>query len=613
MNNSQLGKLIRQFRNEKKISAKQLCNGLCEEPTLYAYEQGNRLPDTLFICHILQRLGIEADEFAFMVDEYEYTYHKWKENALNAIEDANWSALKSLLNKKEIALQGEFNETLQKQYYLYLKGIFTAEKEKNLPSAVRYLKCAAKQTIPNFTSLEWENILLGERELHILILYLYYGVKGNIINLEEAQSLFENLESYILDKNLEDEKRAKLYSKLVCVWLNVAKEHISLAEQELLCEKVINLLRETKWLNDIMEILRLYVEVLEKRKDEKVAFYRKHYEVFEDIFKGQNVSIKFRPEMLMGRREKLFLISECLGMARKGKGMTQEQVSWDICATETYSRIETGKRAPSVRNMYALAERLGISWCYCRWELECDSLKVYHLWKKQKSATNKRHWEESLYLLKKLAQLIDMETPINKQYIHAKRNKAEVKLGKITEQEAYERDKKILGMTTGLHKEQWYYSQTELEIIGHMGEMLCLQKKYEEGIQLLETVLRNQYKSKVDFRYHWNGISSIIYVLSVLYFRKGYYMESIKIGEYIMNIDIKNNDACTLAETLDAIADNLEHMGEQYSEEYKKLYRQSFYVADFYKYDVVKSVAKRYYEENFDSNMIWYYFFSTFE
>lgn len=56
-----------------------------------------------------------------------------------------------------------------------------------------------------------------------------------------------------------------------------------------------------------------------------------------------------------------------------------------------------------------------------------------------------------------------------------------------------------------------------------------------------------------------------------------------------MNIDMKNNNASTLAETPDAIADNLEHMGEQYSEEYKKLYHQSFYVAVFVHFSILSN------------------------
>ena len=48
--------------------------------------------------------------------------------------------------------------------------------------------------------------------------------------------------------------------------------------------------------------------------------------------------------------ENLFLIPEILLSARVEKGFSQEEASEGICTPETYSRIETGKRSPSLKN-----------------------------------------------------------------------------------------------------------------------------------------------------------------------------------------------------------------------------------------------------------------------
>ena len=72
-----------------------------------------------------------------------------------------------------------------------------------------------------------------------------------------------------------------------------------------------------------------------------------------------------------------------------------------------------------------------------------------------------------------------------------------------------------------------------------------------------------------------------------MYFSIGNYEKSLEILHYVYRIYIKNKNTSNLANILDAIADDLEHMGERYSEDYKKLYRQAYYVADFSDIDVV--------------------------
>lgn len=49
-----------------------------------------------------------------------------------------------------------------------------------------------------------------------------------------------------------------------------------------------------------------------------------------------------------------------------------------------------------------------------------------------------------------------------------------------------------------------YYSQTELEIIGHWAEILREDGKYKEGIRLCETVIQQMQHSKVGFEQQLN-------------------------------------------------------------------------------------------------------------
>ena len=131
-------------------------------------------------------------------------------------------------------------------------------------------------------------------------------------------------------------------------------------------------------------------------------------------------------------------------------------------------------------------------------------------------------------------------------------------------------------------------------------------KKYEEGICEVQKVLNQIKKNEHYMKYQWRGYEFLLRVLANLYFESKKYAMTIEIIKYVQNENIKRREAGNLAETLDGIADAYEHIGKQYSDEYKKLYRYTYYVADFFQKEYVAEFMKKFYEENFESSMIWY-------
>ena len=606
MTDKQIGNLVKEIRSEKNITRGALAYGLCDESSIAYFENGKRKLDNLLMQRIFDRIGIEADEFAFMLTEEEYAYFVWKEDVFHAMEDQAWDELEALLADKKSAIQIIYNEKIQYQYYYKMRAILEVEKYQNYKSAVAFLRKAIVQTMPDIFTKEWNKLCLGEQELHILLVYLYYGAKIEAFEEEEQERFYCKLANYITKTHMEEKKLAKLYSKLVCVWMNITE--VPFLERKKLCETAIELLQETRRLYDILEVLRFYVEILEAENAENIVYYRKHYENFKEIFYDAQIACGFRPELLVGRWEKLFLITEYLYSARMAKGMTQEEVCFGICEPETYSRIETGKHVPVKTNLYRLTERLGISWSFYRGEIEVGSLETYRLYQLLKKCSNRERNEESLKRLEELKLLLDMTNPMNIQYVEFERIIAERRLGRIDEEEAYRRLKDALMLTTSLPVENQfrYYSQTELEILAEMGKMLYLQKNYEKGILLLESVVQNQRNGKIRCEYQWNGFEYVIRVLADLYFGIQRYEEANDIEKYVMRINLNQREAICLPHLLDAVADNYEHIGEQYSKIYKKMYCQTYYVADFFKFENIYPFAKKLYEERFDPNINWY-------
>ena len=73
------GSMLCQIREQKKISQKKLCAGVCSVATLSKYECGERTPDGLLFFFFMQRMGMAPDDFAVMLSDEEFQYYKWKE------------------------------------------------------------------------------------------------------------------------------------------------------------------------------------------------------------------------------------------------------------------------------------------------------------------------------------------------------------------------------------------------------------------------------------------------------------------------------------------------------------------------------------------------------
>ena len=187
-----LGEMLYRFRMERNVESRLVCHGLCSPATISNMENGERVPDTLMFECFMERMGIAPTQFSIMVTEDESKYLEWKNLVWDAIESENWDELGKLLESK-ILKKTYCNKKLENQFVLYANGIYEA-KNGNYKEAAEYLKQAAEQTIPEPEGVIEERALLGELEISILMLYLYYGVKGKVISQPQAKHLFDILE-----------------------------------------------------------------------------------------------------------------------------------------------------------------------------------------------------------------------------------------------------------------------------------------------------------------------------------------------------------------------------------------------------------------------------------
>ena len=497
------GKILKYFRKEKQLAMKQLCTGICSVAMMSGYESGKYTQSFLLFEYFMERIGGCFSDFSIMVTEHEYTYYVWKEEIFQALEQKEWKKLKILL-KNQTEVTDACDKKISTQFYAYMYGMMEAMEYQNWEKATTYLKEASIQTNPKMFAVLEEDISLSVMELHILLLYLYYGIQAEKIDLETGKIWFSQLEKYIHEGRMDLEERARIYPNRVCVGIHMFEKDMEFTEKMALCKKAITLLRMTRTFYDITEVLRIYIPLLRMIKSKELAFYEKQYEVYCDIFMQGNTDMEFRPEMMVFGKPKVYLISEYLSSKRKEKGLTQEQVSDLIYEPSNYSRVESGKTKPLPSKLKELVKSLDIHWCYCRGELETDTPEVYRLRKKHRKANVEDRWQDSLEILKEMEELLDINNVINYQYIENHKCNIKHYLREISSEEAYMRLKFLLELTRKIDMETQYlvyYSQTEIEIVADMAKILREQKKYEEGIFLLETVLKQMARSRVDFEY----------------------------------------------------------------------------------------------------------------
>lgn len=601
-----LGETVYRLRTERGIEAKQISEGLCDEATLSRARDDARAMDSLLFESIVGRMGATSEEFTLMLTQEEYDYRQWKDLVYEAIEKASWDELRTLLDS-DIKEKAWINEKIQKQFYHYAKGIYLGSQKQYI-GAFEELKIAEKCTILRDIVQE-KKTYLNTTELHILFLAWFYGVKGNVINTDSAKIVFEHLETFIHEGILDINEKAKAYPKLICIGLHCLGSKLKEEEQLKLCQKAVNVLRENKSFHDITELLRIYIPLLEKSGSEELAFYKKQYEVFYDLLESEGIDTSFRPEVQGVRKPKVYLIHEYLSSKRQQKGLTQESLSEGICEPETYSRVERGKRAPSRKNFKALAERLDISWALYRGEIVSDDFKVYELRRKQRYASIEGNWKDSLVLTNELEQCLDMTIVENYQYVKCHEYVIRSRMRDIDIDEVCVKLQELLSMTQRMDgdvSKLVYYSQIDMEIIAYLAQVYGMQGRHMEGIQLIETVVKQMQHSRLRYEDQWNGFSILFRTLASLYFAVGKYDISVQISEYVKRNIISRRDGVNLPQVLDEIADGLEHTSIEYSEEYKKLYRYTYYAADLFAIEKVTSFAKKYYEDNFDSIISWY-------
>lgn len=159
-----IGFVIKQKREEKGISQKELCKGICDHSTLSRIERGKHEPSVTTLKMLLQRLGLDDEEFSILLGpkDFEITNLQKEIVALNAQKQFEQAAEK-LCHLEKVA---DLEDKVVQQFILRSKAL--AFCWTDYAAARQMLTEALFITYPDFDFDHIGNYLLSIDEVKIL-------------------------------------------------------------------------------------------------------------------------------------------------------------------------------------------------------------------------------------------------------------------------------------------------------------------------------------------------------------------------------------------------------------------------------------------------------------
>lgn len=495
-------------REKQGISQERLCRGLCVVSALSRYENGERIPDRLLMNALIQRLGKSSDELTTMISCQEYAYFEWRRKVKEALRKKNISLAQELLQKKE-ALDGAVNAALQEQFYRYIQGIL-----KGTYADISDLEEAIRLTHPEFSGKIEEEDLFSIQELNLLLFYAKCKMQRDT---EQGRELLEALLPYIQEHITDIQAKNQIFPRAVSIYCQEVKGNQFSEKRYLLCKEVL----ENSVQNQSFEYAVSILEDLEKDsrylgKEADADCYQVWKNALKTVYREAEIEMTWL-EWGIEIPENLFLIPEILLSARVEKGFSQEEASEGICTPETYSRIETGKRSPSLKNLEALENRLEIKQGYLIGEVWTNAFSVLELTQKLRMAVSNldlETWEECQ---KKLEEKLDLSKKINRQYVEGYRTCLEYQQGKISEAEWISRHKKTLSYTFAFEERMEAYptgmrqrfTDQEAVLLQQIALAEKIRGEKEKAVEIWKLLLQDYGNSEVRMEHHFQEVMLI--------------------------------------------------------------------------------------------------------
>ncbi len=577
-----IGVFLTRLREEAGVSQKELCEGICKLSAYSNYERDERVPDFLTLNLLLERLGMGIVGMAAYLAKEEAEYLEWRSQTAQALCRQNFAELAKLTSQEPVACTS-LNENIRRQYTLYLCAVLEETKGKTT-AALKLYEEALRLTCPSLLKESLSSFRISKTEIGIYSVYLRLLTEEKKEERKRAAKKLEILLEYVEKQVSDPEEQVKSFPHLVCIWVQVLGKQGNHKKKEKLLSFAYELLKSERKLYHVTEVLRLLIAVKEGQGKD-FSREQKDYNAICELYKFFDKGIEFNHYEISENIWMFTMIGDYLSKSRRKKDLTQEEISDGICAVESYSRIESGKRAPNRRNYQALANRLEIEPRYFLEILNTDNPKAIRLRRKVSEALFQDDYVKGRELLQELEKELGPEREKNIQYLEERYAACDCGMRAIPVDERLRELKRILSHTLDIEdigKNNHIYIRTEINLINQMAAAYQKKKEYEKGIQLLQGFLDDMKHSKITLEQRFRETYLAALNLDKLLTDIGRFEEGNELCMKWGRMAVYKGHAVFMDDYLAEISFNLDNMQKNTSEYTKKLCEVALDISDVY-------------------------------
>lgn len=605
MKQNSIGRFIHILRTRNNISQGRLSKGLCSIATLSRIELGERIPDKFLMDALFQRLGKSPDKFEVLLAEKDYFLYEQRKEIEKALFYKDYALAEKLL--LEYQDKKECKGNLHEQFVLKVSGILDYEDRNDIDQALEKFLSALECTLPNWKYGELRGQLLSLEEIDLFLLISMSYAKKNktydvIVRLKE-------LIEYIDNGYTDEEEKVKVYPKAAYLLVKFYIKRGNYLSAEDLCEKAIDILTSNGVIVGLADLLLLYVEILNKNgKDVKEKKISLQLASLLKVYDEYDIKLLFLSDtaiIVKNIQNDIYLMGELIKANRVKVKISQENLSSDICAAESLSRIESGKRAPRNKNYEAIAERLGIEKDIYNSTIEAETYDILETKRDIDRLLFGHQIENAWASYMRLKKLLTVKTNENKQYLSYLEGILHYQAKKIGIKTALNKMEKALGYTLKNYKDKAVYncilSRQEAFILNQIAILTFDMGQKKQAIDILLSVSQSYENSKIDLKYHSVQYLLILQNLSMYLEEDDQLEEAIQICDKAIKLALKcakgnflSRFITNKAFTLERI--DMENQTELYEKTCRLYYQQAYSLSELMKDPSTHSIVGEYYK-----------------
>lgn len=606
-----IGELLYRTREELGIEQKSIYTGICTASNYSNYENDVRMPDFLTLNGILERMGQGIMSLSAYVSKDEMKYLQWRSEISEKIRNKEFEELIVLL-EEEIIVCSSLNKGLQEQFIYFVKGVVAENVLQDENMALECYESAIRCTYPAL--FEEENLTerIGKIEIGIYSLYVRLAIKKFPDRKEILIRKLEDICDYIMLKITDAEEKVKCYPHLVCILGGIYRNNLqkevqvtgSLLTMEKRIEQAYQLLKECRYMYHVTEILRL-LSFFQKKLAKDSSIIQQDYQTMCKLYEMFNKSVEFNPYELCENKWMFTILGEYLSKNRKKRGISQEEISANICEPENYSRIERGRRKPTKNRYQALADKLEIEPRYFTEILNTGNYKALMLRREISKVLFEGEFEKGKELLMQLEYELGEEKEKNRQYLEERKAIIDYKLTNLPLANREEEIIRILSYTLDLSeigKGTHVYIRNEINLLNQLVTIYTKQKKDEEAVELLQRFIFDMQDSKISIEGRFKETYLAVLNLEKSLANIDRFEEANDLSMKWAKMAVDRGHATLLDDYLVEMSYNLEHMNYvqmKRKEKPMKICCLAVELSNIYGNIRTKKLIKEYYEKTY--------------